>query len=80
MCAVSTDLAQQWGATIKARRVELNLTQKALAAAVDTTQQHLSFIERGAISPRDDLRQRLASALGLTVAELFRYPDEVTVP
>jgi transcriptional regulator with XRE-family HTH domain len=66
-----------WGDEIVRRRKAADMTQRDLAAKVETTQQHLSLIERGAVSPGDDMRLRLAAALDTTVAELFAYPDEV---
>lgn len=66
-----------WGEDIRVRREAAGLSQRQFAAAVGTTQQHLSLIERGAVSPGDDLRVRLAAALGCSVAELFPYPEAV---
>lgn len=76
MHAMKTTLAS-WGDEIVRRRKAANLTQKDLAALIETTQQHLSLIERGSVSPGDDMRIRIAAALQTTVAELFPYPDQV---
>jgi transcriptional regulator with XRE-family HTH domain len=75
--AVSIELQVAWGAEIVRRRKESGLSQKELADMAGTTQQYLSVLERGTVSPGDDLRMRLASALGTTVGELFTYPDSV---
>ena len=68
---------QQWGEALAERRKAIGMSQKDLAVAAKTTQQHLSLIERGAVSPRDDLRLRLAGVLGVSVEELFPYPAAV---
>lgn len=65
------------GERVRHRREELSMTQKQLADMAGTTQQHLSFLERGAVEPRTDLKVRLAQALSVPVAELFPYPEPV---
>jgi transcriptional regulator with XRE-family HTH domain len=65
------------GERLRRRRETLALTQKQLADAAGTSQQHLSFIERGAVEPRNDLKIRLAQALETSVADLFPYPEAV---
>lgn len=67
------DLQTKWGAGIAARRAEHGMTQRELAMRIATTQQHLSRIETGAISPGDDLRIRIADAFGLSVEDVFPY-------
>jgi transcriptional regulator with XRE-family HTH domain len=66
-----------WGDDIVSRRKAAGLTQRELAQMAETTQQHLSLIERGSVSPGDELRMRLAAAFKTTVAELFPYPPDV---
>ncbi|MCU1590069.1 MAG: Helix-turn-helix domain [Frankiales bacterium] len=63
-----------WGEEIVRRRRDRGWTQKDLAEKVRTTQQHLSLIERGAVSAGDDLRLRIAAALEVEVADLFVWP------
>lgn len=64
-----------WGQRIITARRAAGLTQVQLAAAVGVPQQTISQWERGVAAPRDDRRPHLARALGITVAELFAYPD-----
>jgi transcriptional regulator with XRE-family HTH domain len=64
----------EWGAAIAARRNELGLTQRELAAKAKTTQQYLALIERGGVEPRLGLRLRIAEALDTTPELLFPYP------
>ena len=76
--AMTTDTdvpAQAWGPEIVRRRKEAGLSQKDLSLMARTTQQHLSLIERGAVSPGDGLRMRLAAAFSTSVEELFPYPE-----
>lgn len=46
------------------------LTQEDLAAAVGVDQTYISLIERGLRTPSDDLKARLAQALGTTPSKL----------
>jgi predicted transcriptional regulator len=58
-----TDLAR----TLRARRVELMLTQEHLAEVTGLNRRVIGEIERARISPRFDTVQRIANALGLDV-------------
>jgi transcriptional regulator with XRE-family HTH domain len=68
------DVHRSWGQKIKARRRALGMTQAHLAELATTTQASISRIERGDQPPGDDLKWRLAGALGETVERLFQYP------
>lgn len=70
-------LYADWGARLREKRLAAGISQQALADAADSTNAHISNIERGLTSVSDKLRIRLATALGTTVAELFPYPDAV---
>lgn len=69
------NLLKRWGELVKDRRTALDLSQMTLASAVDVDKSTISRIERGEIAATDDVRIRLARALGVRVAELFPYPD-----
>lgn len=62
---------EKTGALIAAARKERGLTQKALAQALHISDTTVSKWERGIGFPDVSLVEPLASALGLTIAELF---------
>jgi transcriptional regulator with XRE-family HTH domain len=61
----------RFGRRIRARRLELGLTQTALARSVEIEQSSLSHIEAGRAGISDDVKERIADALKTTVRELF---------
>lgn len=65
-----------WGQRLVAARRAAGLTQVQLAAAAGVPQQYISHWERGRNAPRDANRIALARALGMSVSELFPYPDD----
>lgn len=68
-------LYAEWANRLRTRRLAASLSQAALANAADITSAHISNIERGVTGVSDQLRMRLAAALGTTAGELFPYPD-----
>ena len=62
------------GARVKAARKACNLTQAALAEAVDRTTEAISNIERGKSLPPLDLLERLGAVVDCTVAALVEMP------
>ncbi len=64
-----------WGARVRDRRTQLQLTQAQLAGIVDppTTQGTIHKIEAGQITPRDSLKLALAKALGAAPETLFPW-------
>lgn len=65
------DIRERFGFAIKARREELAWTQEDLAAQAGIHRTYLSDIERGSRNVSLLNIERLAAALGLTIAELF---------
>lgn len=63
-----------WGQRVRAARGPL--TQEEIAARCDCTQPVISRIEAGLQLPSDDMKVRLARALGIQIAELFPW-DEI---
>ncbi|MCK9929995.1 helix-turn-helix domain-containing protein [Frankia sp. Mgl5] len=67
-------LRASWGTQLRARRLERGLSLREAARQADISAPYLFALERGEHSPGDDIRLRLATTLGTTVGELFRYP------
>jgi transcriptional regulator with XRE-family HTH domain len=65
--AIEVDL----GARIRALRLARGLTLRRLAADAGVTESFLSQVERGVASPSIASVQRIARALGQSIAELF---------
>ncbi len=59
------------GMNIRARRRELNMTQKELADKVQVCQAMICQIERGTKTPTLPLGQEIAQALGVSVNYLL---------
>ncbi len=51
--------------------------QKDLAAKANISIAHMSRIERGETDPRRPTLQKLTAALGLSLAEFFRFSEEL---
>lgn len=69
------------GATIAALRRQRGLSQAALAQQAGLSALHIAKIERGFVQgPRRDTLQRLATALGISVADLLLLREEAATP
>ena len=71
------DLHAGWGERVKEEREALELTQRALA---DRCQVHPSTIlrlELGKLCPNDELKWKIAGALGVRMDLLFAWPKIV---
>lgn len=56
---------------LKKARLQKGLSQKALAAALPMSQQGYARYENGTAAPSPEMMARIASLLGVTVAELL---------
>jgi transcriptional regulator with XRE-family HTH domain len=65
------------GAAVKARREELGLTQEQLDLRTDLHQRWISNVENGKRNPSYASLRRLATGLGLSVAELVVRAERV---
>ena len=65
------NIQERFGYAVKARREELELTQEALAHAAGIHRTYLSDIERGTRNTSLVNIERVATALKLSLAELF---------
>lgn len=61
---------------IKVARAEKDMTQKALAEAVDVSRQTINAIEQGEYNPTIRLCRAICRVLGKTLDELFWEDDE----
>jgi len=56
---------------LKDRRTEVGLTQAELAERVGVTRKTVNTVENGVFTPSTTLAIKLASALGVSVEQLF---------
>lgn len=66
----------KWGQRIKRLRKTGDLTAIGIAEAAGITPQYLHAIERGEYSPSDEVKLRIAEAMGVKVSEIFSYDLE----
>jgi len=69
------DVRERFGVAVKTHREELHLSQEELAARAGIHRTYLSDVERGGRNIALVNIERLAAALGLRLAELFRSVD-----
>jgi transcriptional regulator with XRE-family HTH domain len=67
------------GARIRALRIARGATLRQLAAQAGVTESFLSQVERGVASPSIASLQRLARALGQSIAELFAADESAGI-
>lgn len=71
-------LRVQWGQRLRERREELRLSRHEVARRVGTSEPYYRRIERGEIGaqgPSDEMRMRIAGALGCRVEDVWTYPE-----
>lgn len=64
-------MAERLANRLKERRLEVGLTQAALAERVGVTRKTVNTIENGVFSPSALLALKLAAALAMPVEQLF---------
>lgn len=69
------DSQRALGAAVKARRLELGLTQEQLSLRADLHQRWISNVETGLRNPSYASLRRLADGLDLTTSELIRRAE-----
>lgn len=67
------DIKQRFGKAVRRRRRELDLSQEELAERAELHRTYLSDIERGEGNPSLEIIEKLASALDISVVELFSH-------
>lgn len=63
-----------WAQRVRERRLKLRFSQDQLADTLGVRQATISSLERGHHVPSDELKWRLAGALGCLITDLFPYP------
>ena len=66
-------ILKTWGRTIRARRLELELTVDQVAGAVGVDRSNLVRWEAGSTEPKLEHRVALARVLDAPTADLFPY-------
>jgi transcriptional regulator with XRE-family HTH domain len=69
-------LIRAFSAAIKARRLDLQLTQEDLAGRIDLDRPYITLLEAGTKQPTISVLWRIAVGLEMTVAELSALVDE----
>lgn len=69
------DFQRALGAAVKARRMELGLTQEQLSLRAELHQRWISNVETGVRNPSYASLRRLAGGLDLTTSELIRRTE-----
>jgi DNA-binding XRE family transcriptional regulator len=69
--ALERESAQRTADRVRALRLQRGMTVQALADAAGMARPNLSRIEHGKHNPSLDTLERIAKALGMTVAELL---------
>jgi transcriptional regulator with XRE-family HTH domain len=68
----TSDIRERFGFAVKGRREELGITQEDLAEKARIHRTYLSDVERGSRNLSLVNIERLAAALSISLAELFR--------
>lgn len=67
----TSEMAEAFGAFLKAQRQLANISQRQLAKASGMSDSYLSQIERGQYKPSAEVLRGIAQALGMAPAALF---------
>ena len=70
-----SDIRERFGFAVKTRREELNWTQEDLADKAGIHRTYLSDVERGSRNLSLINIERLAAALSMSLADLFRLVE-----
>jgi DNA-binding XRE family transcriptional regulator len=72
VCLSTKHLAQRIGATIRTLRKEKRLSQERLASKIGISRPSITKLESGKVVPSLIKLQRVTTALGIDIAELFQ--------
>lgn len=74
------DVRRRLGWNLRRLRRGKKLSQERFALEHDIDRTYVSGIERGARNPTITVVERLAEALEVPIAELFKDPDDADLP
>ena len=74
------DVRKGFGAEVKRRRHSLGLSQEQLAERADLHRTYVSDVEAGKRNPSLQSMERLTSALGATIGEVFAAVEGISRP
>ena len=72
------NIRHKFGQHLKRLRLQYGMTQQQLAEKADISISFLGNIERGLKSPTIETVQKIATALGMSMAELFEPEAKLT--
>lgn len=72
----NAQLIQAFSGVLKARRLQLGMTQEDLAGAIDLDRPYITLMEGGAKQPTLSVLWRLTAGLQITMADLASMTDE----
>lgn len=70
-------LSNNFGGSVKKRRLAAGMTQEALAEAAKLHPTYVSMVERGKRNPTLESAYAIAKALGVKLAELIKEAEEL---
>lgn len=76
---MQTDLLIRFGKTVRKLRMQQNISQEAFADRCDLHRTYISDIERGQRNLSLENIEKIASALGTTVSQLFVEAENETL-
>lgn len=76
---MQTDLLIRFGKTVRKLRMQQNISQEAFADRCDLHRTYISDIERGQRNLSLENIEKIASALGTTVSQLFAEAENETL-
>lgn len=68
-------LRKKFGRRVKYLRTQRGMTQEQLAEAIGVSVDLISLIERGKSATSFDRLEKIATAFGVTLKELFNFED-----
>lgn len=71
------DVHEGWGERLSEEMASRSLTNAALAEACDVHETTIIRIRRGVLCPNDELKWKIAGALGLRMDRLWAWPQIV---
>jgi len=71
-------IEERMAAAIKQRRLEVGLSQEAMASLAGVHRTYASSIERGKVTISVDVAERIAKSLDISLSELCKRAEAIT--